>query len=145
MAKVVFDYADFILRYPEFANYSNQSNITNIFAYEVLDQGQFLIGLFPSDDAKRLYWYDLILAHILYCAQNQIPGRPSSTGQGSDSVTYENPTINSLQEWTVSPYGRRVYRLLRSFALGGLYIPSGNTPFNSNSMNGAYSLDYYGW
>jgi hypothetical protein len=146
MANPTFNYNDFIVQYPEFANFSNQQGVTNIYNYQACVQGNFLFNLF-SDVPTQYYWLLQILCHIIWCRQNGVVGLPNSVNEGSNSVSFQFTAQDWGQYWVKSPYGQDIYNLIQSYAYGGYYIADGNPPYNSDSMSSATQIggwDLYG-
>ena len=124
---IPFDYAEFILAYPEFVDYSTESNITNVFNYQAVVTGQVVSSLFTDND-EQYYWLCLVLAHILKCRMLGLSGRVSSVGQGSESATFDLNSPAWAQYWNKTPYGQEIYQCISEYLSGGHYISNGQEP-----------------
>lgn len=139
MALPTFNYQNYIASYPELADFGNQQRVTDIYNFEAGEIGAFALNIFQNTD-QQLYWLQVVLSHIIFCQWNDVSGRPNSSGQGGENISEEYQASEWEKEWTSSPYGFRVLRLLRNYSLGGYYIPQGNPPYDSDAMSGNYSL-----
>lgn len=137
-----FNYSQFITDYPEFATYSTQSNITNVFNNQAVVVGQVVSSLF-TDDSEQYYWLCVVLAHILTCRMLGLSGRLSNVGQGSESASFDMNSPAWAQYWNKSVYGQEVYQCVQTYLSGGHYISNGEIPYLGNSMQGTYAVDWY--
>jgi hypothetical protein len=136
---MVFDYAQFILDYPQFASMS-ESSVTKSFSLACII-GNPIITQFCTDQEQ----YDiacLVLAHILTLRQNGQTGRVSSAGEGTDSVSLDFNSPQWASYWVQTVYGQEIYQLMLQLLAGGHYVWDGQVPYLSNSMNGSSAL---GW
>ena len=135
-----FDYEEFIVDYPQFANMS-KNTVTCAFNYQACVLGQVVSSLFEGDDVKY-YWLCIVLAHILTCQQNGTTGRISSASQGSDSVSMDFRTPEWAMYWANTAYGQQVYQCMLEYLAGGHYVSDGNIPYLSDSMSGYGELAF---
>jgi hypothetical protein len=133
---MIFNYANFIADYPQFSTFS-QSYVENEFKFGAIPMGQVVGGLFQEDDAK-LYWYQVVLAHILTLQQNGLTGRVSQAGQGSESVSLDMNAPQWSSYWIQTTYGQKVYQMMQEYLYGGHYISDGEIPYLGEAMNGEY-------
>ncbi len=139
-----FNYAQFIVDYPEFVGYSSQANITNIWNRSATVIGQNASALFTDDD-EQYYWISVMLAHILTCRMLGLPGRPASVGQGSENITFDLSAPAWAQWLAKTVYGQEIMAVMQEYLNGGHYISNGQMPYLGNSMNGAYELGFAWW
>jgi hypothetical protein len=136
-----FDYAQFIIDYPEFVGYSSPTAVTATFNNLAVVIGQAVSALF-CDDSEQYYFSTLTLAHILTCRMLGLPGRPASVGQGSENITFELNSSEWAQWWNKTVYGQEISQVMREYLMGGHYISNGQIPYNGDAMQGTYEL---GW
>ncbi len=139
-----FNYSQFILDYPEFATYSTSTNVTNVFNFQAVVQGQVVSSLF-ADDSEQYYWLCVVLAHILTCRMLGLTGRLSNVGQGSESASFDMTTPAWAQYWAKTVYGQEVYQCVMEYLAGGHYVSNGEYPYLGESMNGANEIGFSGW
>lgn len=101
----IFNYANFLLAYPQFVGYSNQSNVTNIYTYEALSNGEKVINLF-RDTNYQYYWSCVVLAHILTIYQQGLTGRVSQATEGTVNGSFEKLGNVDSAWWDMTTYGQ---------------------------------------
>ncbi len=136
---IPFDYAQFIIDYPEFVGYSSSTNVTNIFNNQATVIGQIVASLF-KEVSDQYYWLCLTLAHILARRKLGLTGRLSNVTQGSESASFEFNSPQWASYWNTTVYGQDIYQCIMEYAAGGTYFSDGSVPYLGESMNGAYSL-----
>jgi hypothetical protein len=140
---IPFDYAQFILDYPQFATIS-ESKATNVFNYEACTLGQVVSSLWQDNDTKY-YWLCVVLAHLLTCEQLGLTGRLSSVTQGSESASFNKDSPLWSQFWDETVYGQKVFQAMSEYLAGGHYVSNGEMPYTGNAMNGMNEIGFFGW
>jgi hypothetical protein len=112
MAQVVFDYAAWAARYPEFSTTVTQQQATELFAEACLylDNSD---GSVVQDMAVRALLLNMIVAHIAKIAYGTngqpasgLVGRIETATEGSVTVTARYPDSSGLAAWfNQTPYG----------------------------------------
>jgi len=114
MAIVVFDYADWLARYPEFSGVTEPKAIAYFLEAELFCDNT-PISIVPYDPAAsppvltRELLLLMLTAHIAWiygAAQSSMTGRITSATEGSVSVSSENPyPAGTVQWYQQSRYG----------------------------------------
>lgn len=140
---IPFDYNQFIIDYPEFAGYS-ENRLTNIFNNQASVMSQPVSALF-CDINEQYYWVCMTLAHIMYRRATGVTGRANHITQGSESIAFELNSPKWAAYWDTSPYGQEIAQTIAMYLSGGHYVSNGEIPYEGQSMNGMYALDWVGW
>ena len=144
MSSVVFDYSEFLARFPHIAAAVDEKKLTQTFIEETYNSVAQWLG---SDDANSLYPYEptqqiytrknllyLATCHLLTLSlwpQGQ-GGRVASATQGSVSTSFDLLKSNSLiaNWWLQTPCGAQYWIQSAVYRKGGrIYIPKDYHPY----------------
>ena len=135
MSNVIFDYDEFIGRFPHIANAVNEGKLTSEQITETYDSVAQWLG---STDATSMYPYDpdngvYLRKNLLYLATCHLlslslwsagqPGRVASASQGSVSTSFDLIKTNSLvgQWWLQTPCGSQYWIMSAPYRRGGRF------------------------
>jgi hypothetical protein len=137
MSDVVFDYSEFISRFPHIEKAVEEGRITQVFVTETYNSIAHWLGdtdsnsMYPYDPAKNIYTRKTLLylatCHLLSISlwgegQN---GRITSASQGSVSTSFDVYHANSdtADWWGQTPCGRQYWIMSGAYRRGGrVYI-----------------------
>lgn len=137
MSDVVFDYSEFLARFPHIAKAVEEGTLTQAFIIECYNEVAHWLGdtdansLYPYNPAKHIYtrktFLYLATCHLLSLSlwgtgQN---GRISSASQGSVSTSFDlfHTNSNTADWWGQTPCGRQFWVMSGAYRKGGrVYI-----------------------
>lgn len=141
MAIAVFDYAAWVLRYPEFGAVSEQRA-----ALFFAEAGLYLdnTDASPVQDAnRRLLYLNMLTAHIAALSgaleasgkPNGLVGRVSSASEGSVSVSVDSGLVPGTAAWfQQTNYGLAFWQATKTYR-SAMYVPA--QPYNFEPWSGA--------
>lgn len=142
MAIVVFNYTNWIARYPEFATLANGVNPAVVAPLCFDEAGLYCNNTNGSPVLSipiRTQLLNMLTAHIVFLnygangqAPTQLVGRISSAGEGSVNVSTEMKMPGSAAWFMQSKYGAAFWQASAQYRMMRYVPPSCNYPVNFN-------------
>lgn len=125
MAVVTFDYAAWVMRYPEFSG-SVQPGLAQAYFDEATGILDNTDSSNVTDTTVRLRLLNMLTAHIAAlsgCNASPLVGRIASASEGSVSVTAEYNGDNRAAWFNQTKYGAAYWQAMRGLWQGPRYVP----------------------
>lgn len=144
MSSVVFDYSEFLARFPHIAAAVDEKKLTQTFIEETYNSVAQWLGaddgnsLYPYDPSQKIYTRKNLLylatCHLLTLSLWPVGqgGRVASATQGSVSTSFDLLKSNSLiaNWWLQTPCGAQYWIQSSAYRKGGrVYIPRHYHPY----------------
>jgi len=112
--------------YPQFIEINNQALVMT-FNHEAIILGEKVIACVDGEDDK-LYWAQVVLAHILTLEVNQQTGRVSQASEGDVSGSFDYLSTTDDKWWAETTYGQKCFKLIQMCG-GFIYFPPDDNNF----------------